>query len=174
MAYPTVEILPRAAAGTASVTDFKTMYHSDQFGVFDLHFGQLNATPNAGWQFDHFEWEMKYVTTTSEGTETQTYQYSSTSNPYQSTYYVWNSPDVNPPYNTTKGTDTYTSLLFYGNWNYYHIFIQPYYSYLPCTITVTYIKAVFKEVHIGTGQILYDPSNNRILHGSRGTILYDD
>ena len=67
MSYPTIEILPKAAAGTATASDFKTMYHSDPYGTFDLHFGQLSATPNAGWAFDHFEWEMKYVTTKPEG-----------------------------------------------------------------------------------------------------------
>ena len=174
MAYPTIQILPNAQAGTATATDFKTMYQKDQFGTFDLHFGELKATPKPGWAFDHFEWEMKYVTTKPEGDETTYFQYSSTSNPYQSTYFVWKSPDYSPPYDTIKGTDTYTHYLYYGSWNYSHIFIEPNYRFLPCVITITYIKAVFKEVHIGTGKILYYPSNNKIIYGSRGTILYDD
>lgn len=175
MSYPTIEILPNAAAGTATVSDFKTMYHSDPYGTFDLHFGQLSATANAEWEFDHFEWELKYVTTREDQTQKiETYQYTSTSNPYKSTYYRWNSNSEYPPYNTIKGTDTYTSILLYGSWDYDHMSVSPYYHYLPCIISITYIKAIFKSAHVGTGKILYYPSNNKIIYGSRGTILYDD
>ena len=76
MATKTVEISP-AGAGTASCVDIA--HETPTGAVYDFY--QLQATANAGWQFDHFEWTQRADSTAGGGTVTDT-DYSSAENPH--------------------------------------------------------------------------------------------
>lgn len=169
MALPNIQIIPGPQAGSATSTDYKQMVQSDSYGYFDYKFGKLSAVANPGWTFDHWEWEQKMIVywygPDDPNPETYETQYTSTSNTFDSQYFVWTGNS--PPYDTLPGTDN--KPLRYGEARWKKL---PFYDYPLQYHSVTYIKAIFKAP--GTGKILYNPNNNKILHGKNGTIIYDD